>query len=640
MSRRNKRKQAAPSTGAAASVSPAVARSPWILGPALDSLIFIGAPLLVMAVFLPLRGVFTSREIAIFLLAFFTFGHHFPTFLRAYGDRDLLRRFRYRFLLGPPLIFAAALWFDAKQLHGLLVFVALWDIWHVLMQHYGFMRIYDSKAGAVHPTGSWLDWALSITWYLALIAVSPHYSHNLLSRAYQVGLPALSAGTLQGVRTALLALGALFAFAWIGWHLNQWRSGEPVSWRKIALLTIFLGATWYLYVGLDDFLVGFTVWSAFHCIQYYGIVWVYSRNRVDKQGDVTRLVRFLFRPSVLLAALYLGLILAYGSINYFASAVPNDFLQRLLIAFIVTSNAMHYYFDGFIWKIRDRKTRTDLNIADATSSALPSVRDRAAQVLARMSPSDKGWAQAAALGLVLAVFVGLEQGRSGDHLAAAESLAAAAPELGEAHYNLGNALWAAGRLDEARQAYERAAEKLPDSSKVYNNLGGVLYDQGKFEEAIPHFERALELHDRNEPARLYSSASPLMPGDAASEDARPEVIEVNLARALARAERPREAIEHYRRALELDPSSAGAHGGLGLVLAQTGEVDEGIAELETAIALDPNYSSARLNLAGILAYQGQDELAAQHYRAVAASGDAASREAAAAALARLGSFAR
>lgn len=634
MARTKKRKPSESLIPEAAASGAAVAPSPWILGPTLDSLLFIGAPLLVMAVFLPLRGVFTSREIAIFLLAFFTFGHHFPTFLRAYGDHELLQRFRWRFLLAPPLIFAAALWFDAKQLHGLLVFVALWDIWHVLMQHYGFMRIYDSKAGAVNPVGSWLDWALSISWYLALIAVSPHYSHNLLSRAYQVGLPVLSAGAVESLRAGLLGIGALFALAWIGWHLNQWRRDLPVSWRKMSLLAIFLGATWYLYVGLDDFLVGFTVWSAFHCIQYYGIVWVYSNNRVKKHGDVTNFVRFLFRPGVLLVTLYAGLILAYGSINYFASAVPDLFLQRLLIAFIVTSNALHYYFDGFIWKIRDSRTRADLDIAEAAAESPTTVKAWLAQAVRRVAPANKGWLQAAALAAVLLVFVSLEQARSADELAAAESLAAAAPDLGEAHYNLGNALWARGRLDDALAAFEQAAEKLPDSSKVYNNWGGVLYDQGKLDEAVGRYEQALALSAQENPAAMRS-ASPLMPGDAASTAARPELIEVNLARALARQGNAEDAAGHYRRALELDPSSAGARAGLGLVLAQTDQVDQGIAELRRALEIDPGYATAHLNLAGILAYQGQDAEAVRHYQAALATGDAAAQQAATTGLAQL-----
>src|SRR5262245_32347396 len=121
--------------------------SPWIVSPFWDSILFIGAPLVAIAGLMPLRGFWPSEKISLVLLTFFTFGHHLPGFIRAYGDRELFARFKLRFLLAPPLIFAATYWFTAIDLHGLLLVVFTWDIWHVLMQHYGFMRIYDAKQG-------------------------------------------------------------------------------------------------------------------------------------------------------------------------------------------------------------------------------------------------------------------------------------------------------------------------------------------------------------------------------------------------------------------------------------------------------------------------------------------------------------
>jgi hypothetical protein len=106
MARKRQPKIQQPGATAAIPAAPA----PWIISPLWDSLLFIGAPILVIAAFFPLRGVLSSEQIAILLLAFFTFGHHFPTFLRSYGDRELFARYRWRFLLAPPLIFAAALW--------------------------------------------------------------------------------------------------------------------------------------------------------------------------------------------------------------------------------------------------------------------------------------------------------------------------------------------------------------------------------------------------------------------------------------------------------------------------------------------------------------------------------------------------
>jgi len=636
---RKKDKQVRPQVAHApqAHQTAAVASAPasqWVLNPFADIVLFIGAPLVVMGAFLPLRSWFTSQQIAVFLLAFFTFGHHFPGFLRAYGDKELFARYRWRFLIAPPLIFAAALWFDARQLHGLLIFVAMWDIWHVLMQHYGFMRIYDSKAGAVSPVTSWMDWALSISWYLALIVVSPHYSHNLLSRAAQVGLPLMSPEFLQGLRTGMTALSALLTLTYVGYHLWLWKQGRPVSFRKLALLGIFLGATWYLYVGLDDFLVGFTVWSGFHCIQYYGIVWVYNRNRVAKGSPLTSFIRFLFRPSPALVVLYSALIMAYGSINYWAGGVPDETLRKLLLAFITTSNALHYYFDGFIWKMRDSKTRQDLEIADAERVPI-SAMGWLKQVVRRIAPVEHGGWQAAYLAGILLLLVGVETVRPHDELKAQESLAALAPDSGEAQYNYGTALLNARRVDEAIDVFRDAARLMPDSSKVWNNLGGALYDKGELDESIASLEKALALYRPGEEQEAVRSSSPLLPGAAASTAARPDVVRANLADALARSGRNEEAMNNYRQAIALNPLSVKAHAGLGATLTDVESYDEARAELERAVTLDPDYAAARINLASLLAYLGETEEALGHYRVALASGDERARQAAAAAIAQL-----
>ena len=52
---------------------------------------------------------------------------------------------------------------------------------------------------------------------------------------------------------------------------------------------------------------------------------------------------------------------------------------------------------------------------------------------------------------------------------------------------------AAGRLDEARSAYERAVTLSPDSAFLYRELAGVERRQGDYDPAIRHFTRASEL---------------------------------------------------------------------------------------------------------------------------------------------------
>ncbi|MFN0172990.1 MAG: tetratricopeptide repeat protein, partial [Bryobacteraceae bacterium] len=456
--------------------------SRWILSPVHDWLLFIGAPVVCILTLLPLRVVWTSEQIAILLLAFFTFGHHFPGFLRAYGDRELFARYRWRFLLAPPIIFGTALWFDARQLHGLIVFVFAWDIWHVLMQQYGFMRIYDSKQGVTSPFISRLDLAFALCWYLTLIVESPAYRHNLLSRAYMTGLPLMSTPVFAAIRIAMIGATGILTLFYVGYHLYLWRRGQPVSFRKLTLVGIFLAATYFLYDYIDDFVVGFCVWSAFHCVQYYAIVWAFNRSRVDRKRPVTALVQFLFRPRISLVLLYASLILAYGGINYLIPFASDENLRRWLLAFVFTSNALHYYYDGFIWKVREPDTRQYLNIAPAATARLAD----------RFRWARRDWVHAAGFAAVIAMLGALETWAPHAEVAMQQSLVAVAPEIAEARYNLGNALWREGRLAEAAGTYREALERKP-LAKIHSNLGAVLYDSGQLDEAIKEYREALSL---------------------------------------------------------------------------------------------------------------------------------------------------
>jgi tetratricopeptide (TPR) repeat protein len=623
----------------AAAPGPAVPHSvasSWIISPWWDSVLFIGAPLVCMATLLPLSRLWTSEQTAVFLLAFFTFGHHFPGFVRTYGDRELFDRYRWRFLLAPPLVFATALWFDLKDLHGLVIFVSAWDIWHVLMQHYGFMRIYDAKQGVINPVVSRMDWAVSISWYLTLIIASPHYRHNLLSRAYAAGLPLISSSTFAGLQNLMLICTATLTLAYVGYHLHLWRAGRPVSFRKLTLLGIFLSATYFLYVYVEDFIVGFCIWSAFHCIQYYGIVWAFNRNRVDRKSPLTSFVRFLFRPGAGLVVLYLGLIAGYGSLNYLVGFVADETWHRLLIAFVFTSNALHYYYDGFIWKLREPDTRQDLNIARVGGlgeKGFAAARSLLVNAAREFRLPSHGLVQAAYLSAIVIALVAFEGWAPHRERAIHQSLVALAPEVGEAHYNLGNVLWSEGNLEGAVASYREALGRMSDTSKVHNNLGGVYYDEGRLDEAIQHYEQALATAQSRFPQKR--SSSPLMPSAPSSLTANPFIAHSNLADALARKGRRQEALQHYQQALQFDPNSAKVHANLGATLAELENYQEGIKELERALSIDPGYINARLNLASILVSIGEMARARSHYQLMLESSDERAHIAARAALAQL-----
>ncbi|HVW02508.1 MAG TPA: tetratricopeptide repeat protein [Planctomycetaceae bacterium] len=60
-------------------------------------------------------------------------------------------------------------------------------------------------------------------------------------------------------------------------------------------------------------------------------------------------------------------------------------------------------------------------------------------------------------------------------------------------FNLGNALYAAGQREAARERFRQAVELDAEYVEAWNNLGNVLSETGQRESAIEAFERALEL---------------------------------------------------------------------------------------------------------------------------------------------------
>jgi tetratricopeptide (TPR) repeat protein len=629
--------------------------STWILSPIWDWTLFIGAPLICIAAFVPLRSIWGSENLSLFLLAFFTFGHHLPGFIRAYGDRELFTRYRWRFLLAPPVILATTLWFSARDLHGLLFLVFTWDIWHVLMQHYGFMRIYDAKLNEISPCTARLDLTLSLSWYLTFIALSPQYRHNLLLRAYSSGVPLLSPVVVDSTARLMLGFSWVLTGVYAAYTIYVWKARGHFNWRKLVTLAIFLVATGYLYIGLNDFTAGFAIWSAFHCLQYYGIVWVFNRNRVLKHQGVSRFVRFLFRPSLFLVALYVGLILIYGGVNYSIPYISDERLRHWLMAFVITSGSSHYYYDGFIWRVRERETRQFLNIGSTAVPAreLPAFGSKTAAPRFRANWTP-GMTQAAYLAAAVLALGALELWRPPSELAMRQSLVLASPQAGETHFNLGEAHRKQGHLVEAAAAFGEAANMMPGYAAARSKRGMVLSQLGRDEEAIAEFEKALavdpslrEAHynlavllwRRGDPTQALSHLQMAFPkGDHKAlqqldnDPAGPAILS-NLALGLASSGNRAQAKNLLQQAISIDPKHTAARLNLGNLYLLEGAAGPAQIEFETALRLDPANPMAHNNLGLCLIQQRRSKEAVPHLQIGLRDGDQAVRESARKALA-------
>ena len=132
---------------------------------------------------------------------------------------------------------------------------------------------------------------------------------------------------------------------------------------KLALLGTSIGFWWFCNNGVSNILAGIALFEVFHDVQYLSLVWIYNRNRVEKDSSIGGFMRFVFRRSGSLVGLYIGLVFAYGSLGYFSTRLEIETIKRVLTGVVAASGLLHFYYDGFIWKVRERSTRQSLGLA-------------------------------------------------------------------------------------------------------------------------------------------------------------------------------------------------------------------------------------------------------------------------------------
>ena len=555
----------------------------WILDSWRDLILYVGTPLLLLPAFALAQARWSPQDIYLFVAAFGAMGHHLPGMIRAYGDRALFERFKWRFILAPLFLLAvctAFFWWDLK---GILLVVFFWGVWHGLMQTYGFCRIYDAKTGTFDALTRRLDFAMCVIWFATAVALSPYRLSDTLDTYYMCGGPFIPPSVVHHGQQLFLLAAITVSVLFLLHFGRLWVIGKRPNPVKVALLVTSIAFWWYCNNLVANILVGIALFEVFHDVQYLSLVWIYNRNRVEKDSNIGGFMRFVFRRSGSLIGLYVGLVFAYGSLSYFNAHLGIDTVKRILTGVVTASTLLHFYYDGFIWKVRERSTRQSLGIAGGTADVS----------LGGFLP---GWALH---GLKWATVFVVPLGALWfwqTHLNVPEVqrrawLVADVPTGAKQHYDYGLALQKEGQWEQAEQQYKIALGFKPADAKAHMNLATVLTAQNKFDEAAPHMEEAVRLQ----------------PGDGE--------FHFSYANLLQRLGRADEAGSHFEAAARLIPDSPEAHYNYALLLAAGGKENDSVSELRRVVQFKPDYRDARLKLADALFAKGNLEEAKMHYTA-------------------------
>src|SRR5438067_887723 len=568
----------------AAPAPTAAGRKPnfWILDSWRDLVLYVCTPLLLVPMFIAAQGVWAAEDIYLFVAAFGAMGHHLPGMIRAYGDRALFQRFRWRFICAPIFLIVVCAAFSVWDLKGIVLVAFIWGVWHRIMQTYGFCRIYDAKVGSFAEVTRRLDFGLCGIWFATAVLLSPQRMTDTLETYYSAGGPFVPPAVLRAGQQGLLALALVISALFLANFIWLWSSGKRPSPVKLVLLVTSISFWWYCNNIVASVLVGIALFEVFHDVQYLSLVWIYNRKRVESDSSIGGFMRFVFRRSGALIGVYIGLIFAYGALGYYKSSIGIDVVKRILTGVVTASALLHFYYDGFIWKVREKSTRQSLGIAGGTADAstngfLPSWALHAAK-----------WVGIFVIPLTALWFAEVHSAQG--KLQRLGAIVADLPSSVRAHVNYATALQEAGRPDEAVSHFTAALHLNPGSSKTHVKLASILIEQGKLDEAQTYFEQALRIEPNN--AEYHSGFAYLL--EKLGQDER--------------------AAAECEASIRLAPKSAQAHYSYGAFLEKHGKVDEAIAHYRGSLRLDPRLLDAHIDLGSLLFEKGDLAEAKSHFQ--------------------------
>jgi len=158
-------------------------------------------------------------------------------------------------------------------------------------------------------------------------------------------------------------------------------------------------------------------------------------------------------------------------------------------------------------------------------------------------------------------------------LARLRAAAVAAPSVFQNQWNLGNALFLDGKLDEGAKALRAALAIRPGSGEAHYALANVLAAKGDSAAAIAEYNEAIKAGLATPPVRAALGSTLLATGDMTGAEAA------------------------LRAALDGDPALADGWNKLGILLDKTGRRDEALAAFSHAVESQPDHADGLFNRA-------------------------------------------
>lgn len=330
----------------------------WLVGPRYDLFFFIGSCVATWfflglyhgleAAGVGIRGDSVLLTYLVFT-AIFDHPHIFQTFSRTHADPDAAGQRRRRSWGLAAFVAAGFGIMAAGWERELIVFAAFWGTWHIIRQHWGFLRVYKALNRDFSPLDDRLDAWLFYGGMIAFVVYgySGEPSETVIYGALSANFPSLPDWLGDVAYWVLVGLFGAYGARQL-WLLA---TGRPVNLPKLLLLAAALSTHGLVFVTATPFLVAEALETAYHDIQYQGWIMHYQRRRFAGRRVVGRW---------LLAALAYGTVV--GTIEVLS--LLDRGLSWLFVPFAMVV-LWHYYVDGKVWKLGQDRGLRDTMMARA-----------------------------------------------------------------------------------------------------------------------------------------------------------------------------------------------------------------------------------------------------------------------------------
>jgi hypothetical protein len=326
-------------------------RSVWIISRREDWTWFIGSAL---AGYLAIALMWAGFPL-LPLQAVWFFGidgpHVLATVTRTYFDKAERKKLGWFLWILAPLLLVGPI--VAMTGHAAVFFLAafIWQQFHVVKQHFGFVMIYKAKNRERYDIDRKLD-----RWFLLASLFAP-LGLFVLKTQHVFEKPWLS--------TAVFAAYAVLTGAWLIRQAIKWREGAQMNWPKLALLAAVVPLQWLALgfgarFGVAGALQAAIPLGLFHGLQYHRLMWFHNSNRYSLPGAEERNG--------------LAAHLASNVATYLTVAIGLHFLLTFMPRYLFPGQTMeaalwgiaftHYCLDAKIWRVRsDKELAVALHLA-------------------------------------------------------------------------------------------------------------------------------------------------------------------------------------------------------------------------------------------------------------------------------------